>query len=93
MYACMDYASGYVSCIMFKLLISALMSVHVLGAVCPDVLVFGRVLFTGRRVGDVTAWYQSSCCSMGLHGPPGCSDRGRISFCPAEISNYDRKLC
>ena len=24
---------------------------------------------------------------MGLHGPPRCSDSGRISFCPVEIKN------
>ena len=47
----------------------------------------GRILFADRRVRDVIAWYQSSCCSMGLHGPPRCSDSGRISFCPAEIKN------
>ena len=35
----------------------------------------------------MTEWYQSSCCSMGLNGPPRCSDRGKISFCPAEIKN------
>ena len=91
-----NYASRMMDCILVcfmhlsvhsvnLVLISALMTVHVHGAVCLDVLVFGRILFTGRRDGDVTEWYQSSCCSMGLNGPPGCSDRSRISFCPAEI--------
>ena len=53
---------------------------------------WGHVLFTGRRDGDVTAWYQSSCCSMGLNGPQRCSDVRRIYFCVVEIRSYDRKL-
>ena len=28
-----------------------------------------RILFAGQRVGDVTEWYQSEGCSMGLNGP------------------------
>ena len=27
------------------------------------------ILLLGQRVGDVTVWYQSSGCSMGLNGP------------------------
>ena len=68
-----NYASLYdglcvLVCIMFNLLISALIFVHVHGDVAR---MFGvsSVLFAGRRVGDVTEWYQSKGCSMGLNGP------------------------
>ena len=44
--------------------------VHVCWARFPDVLIMYRsILFVDRRVGDVTVWYQSSGCSMGLDGP------------------------
>ena len=44
-----------------KLLTSALLLVHVHGAVFPAVCGVGRVLFIDMRVGDVSEWYQSSC--------------------------------
>ena len=67
------------------------MYVHVHGARCLDYLMYSSVLFTGRRVGDVTVWYQSSCCSMGLSGPWRCSNRSRISFCSTEIRSWWQK--
>ena len=77
----MNYASLYdglciLLCIMFKFLISAFilvpgygtvfMSVNVHGAVFPDVLVFGHVLFVDRRVGDVTKFSRPSNLSSSL---------------------------
>ena len=37
------------------------------------------ILFISLRFGDVTVWYQSSGCSMGLNGPGRCSDRAYIA--------------
>ena len=48
-----------------KLTISSLLSIRVHGAVCPFVFGVGSILFAGRRVGDVTEWYQSKGCNNG----------------------------
>ena len=48
------HLSIFLLCIMFKLLISALMSIHVLGAICLDLFGVGRVFVPGVRVGDMT---------------------------------------
>ena len=44
------------------------MYVLVHGVRCPDDVMYGSVFIAGWRVGDVTVWYQSPCCSMGLNG-------------------------
>ena len=87
-----NYASAY-ACMFgipamyhVKFLISALIYPYLCSWGClPGYCGVHRVLFAGRRVKDMTEWYQSSCCNMGLNGPPRCSDRSRIAFCPAEI--------
>ena len=50
-----------------------------------------RVLFAGRRLGDVTVnGIRALSCSMGLHEPPRFSNRGYISFCPAESDQWKK---
>ena len=92
----MNYVSLYdglciLVCIVFKFLISAFNPCSCSWGCFPVCIGVRHVLFVGRRDGYVTEWYQRSCCNMGLNGPPRCSDRGKISFCPAEIESWWQK--
>ena len=60
MHLCMLLCLEFLLCIMLSFVISALLFVHVHGAVFPAVCGVRRVLFAGLRDGDVTVWHQSS---------------------------------
>ena len=65
-------------CIMFKLLFQHWYLFMFMGLFAHMIGV-SSVLFARRRVGDVTEWYQSKGCSMGLNGPWRCSDRAYVA--------------
>ena len=62
----MFYFNAFPLSILFMQFLSMYMFMGLL-ACCDSIL--GHVLFIGWRNGDVTVWYQSSCCNMGLHEP------------------------
>ena len=73
--------------ILFLAVLSILFKpVHVHGLLARSDQASSRVLFAGRRHGDVTIWYQSAELQQWASmGQGRTTDRGYISFCPAEV--------
>ena len=67
---------GYASCyVCLSNLISALMSIHVHGAVCPYAWCWSRPLHRSEGWGRDSMVSELKVATMGLYGPRRCSDR------------------
>ena len=79
---CMLYCNAFSFSILFLQILCLYMFMGLLAQVFEA---YSRVLFAGRRHGDVTAWYQSSwVAAVGLYGTRRTNWQRCISFCLAE---------